>query len=108
MDEPLRAVPERRHRSTPAPRRQCSPRPSALQKRRCSRGPGTPRVSFAEAEADDSDNDTSRAADSNVIESKVRSRRLSRGPDGRSYRVAEPKLPKDKQSEKTSEGSIAA
>lgn len=109
-NEPLRTVPERRHRSTPAPRRLFpdSPGPSALQKKRCSRGPGTPRVRFAVADPDDSDNDTSRAADSDKIATKVRGRRLSRGPDGRSYRVTERKLPKDLLSEKTSEGSIAA
>lgn len=109
-DEPLCAVPERRHRSTPAPRRllEDSPMPSALKKKRHSRGPDTPRVSFAAADADDSDNDTSHAGPSGHMESKVRGRRLSRGPDGRSYRVVEPKRSKDKQSEKTSDGSIAA
>jgi len=77
-------LPERKSKSQPCRTSQ----PSALQKKRNSRGPNTPRVRFADLE--DSGDDT-RDADAKTRGRNPNPRRISRGPDGKTYAVPEPK-----------------
>merc|ERR1719183_3288931 len=94
-DEPPRSKSEQ-----PPNRKLFDTPPSCLQRKRYSRGPGnnTPRVRFAVPDSDEDDSKDTGAAKANEIDTKVRGRRISRGPDGRSYQVADPsEVPPDKQ-----------
>lgn len=81
-DEPLNVSIDTQRKSRSQPCR--TSQPSALQKKRNSRGPNTPRVRFADLENSDDD----------VLEGSAKARgrnlrRVSRGPDGKTYDVSE-------------------
>jgi len=88
MDEEDEMRPDTQRKSKSQPCR--TSQPSALQKKRNSRGPNTPRVRFADLE--DSGDET---CDGDAKTRGRNPRRVSRGPDGKSYAVPEPKQKKE-------------